>query len=435
MNDSLRVLCCAILLFAVVGCDLVDPMRPTPHADTDTFGNLIEVVPDASEDGVWVATIRAGVPRALGRAEQAPPTPDVSPGIVARVTITRDTVVTVDDHSAFVMDIGPGTEVVAIPVPGTTMMLGDKELQFEAEQLMDFSTYARWRLPKLDLANAVPPLEDPTSINSDGIEHGPVPVGDGRILYFTARLRRPTEPNGSWIGATRDGIRPPGSDERVFERSYRTELGPGGWSMPVVVEIPGTEGAEQVQVTWVSADERRCMVTVSESGGEPWVGTSTRTGSDRAWGTVDVVAATEGGDAYDAVMQYGSAGRMVFASTRNGSSDLFIFDPAVGPAQPLQPSINTGGMEWCPRVGPANELYFVRGNRQLRFQDGTLHEVRPAGPHRAVVIEAQPSADGAWLFMAAPKLRPVEPDLDIEVAPLEADGQLGAPIPIDDWRP
>ena len=78
MTDSVRVLCCVMMLLAVVGCDLVDPMRPAPHADTDTFGNLIEAVPDPSEDGVWIATIRAGVPRALGRAEQAPPTPDVS---------------------------------------------------------------------------------------------------------------------------------------------------------------------------------------------------------------------------------------------------------------------------------------------------------------------------------------------------------------------
>jgi hypothetical protein len=221
----------------------------------------------------------------------------------------------------------------------------------------------------------------------------------------------------------------------VFERSFRTELGPDGWSTPAVVEIPGTEAAEQVQVTWVSPDERRCMVTVSESGGEPWVGASARSDTGQTWGGVDIVAAAEGGDAYDAVMQYGSAGRMVFASTRNGSSDLFIFDPAAGPAQPLQPSINTGGMEWCPRVGPTNELYFVRGNRQLRFQNGMLHEVRLPGPHRAVVIEAQPSTDGAWLFMTAPKLRPVEPDLDIQVAPLEADGTLGRAVPIDDWRP
>jgi len=435
MTDSVRVLCCVMMLLAVVGCDLVDPMRPAPHADTDTFGNLIEAVPDPSEDGVWIATIRAGVPRALGRAEQAPPTPDVSAGIVARVTVTRDTVVTVDDEPAFVMDIGPGTEVVAIPVPGTTTMLGEKELRFEAEQLMDFETYARWRLPKLELAGADSPLEDPTRINSAGVEHGPVPVGDGRVLYFTARLRRPTEPGGSWIGAARDGLRPPGSDERVFERSFRTELGPDGWSTPAVVEIPGLEAAEQIQVTWVSADERTCMVTISESGGEPWVGVSTRSDTGQPWGVVDVVAATEGGDAYDAVMQYGSGGRMVFASTRNGSSDLFIFDPAAGPAQPLQPSINTGGMEWCPRVGPTNELYFVRGNRQLRFQDGTLHEVRLPGPHRAVVIESEPSNDGAWLFMTAPKLRPAEPDLDIQVAPLEADGTLGTAIPIDDWRP
>jgi hypothetical protein len=435
MNLATRLLWLAAASAVLGGCDLVDPMRPMPHPDTEIFGNLLEVTSDPGADGVWIATLRAGVPRALGRADESRPTPDVDEGIVATVTVTRDTVVTVGGELAAVEDIGPGTEVVAIPVPGTTTMIGEKDLRFEAGQLMDFATYARWRLPKLELAGNRPPVENPDRINSDGVEHAPVPVGDGRVLYFAARLRRPVTPGDPWVGARRDGIRPANPDERVFERSYRTELGPDGWTRPEIVEIPGTQTAEQVQVTWVDRAELSCLVTVAEPGGEPWVGRSVRSSTDRPWETVEPVEAAGGGDAYDAVVMFGSPARMVFATNRDGSSDIYLHDPEFGPAQRLQPAINTGGMEWSARVGPDNELYFVRGDRQLRFQDGRVHEVRLPGPHRVVVIEAAPTADGRWLFMTTPRLRPVELDLDILVAPLAADGLPGPAIAVDDWRP
>ena len=92
------------------------------------------------------------MPRALGRSDDARPTPDVAGGITAVVVVTGDTVVLVDDRPVALMDIGPGTEIVAIPVPGTTTMVGENEIHLEAAQLMDFETYARWRLPKLQLA-------------------------------------------------------------------------------------------------------------------------------------------------------------------------------------------------------------------------------------------------------------------------------------------
>ncbi len=435
MKRAARLLICFAALAVIGSCDLVDPMRPMPHADTETFGNLLEATPSPTEEGVWITTIRAGVPRALGRADGSRPTPDVAGGIIAEVTITRDTVVIVADRPGAIEDISAGTEVVAIPVPGTTTMIGEKELRLEAEQLMDFATYARWRLPKLELADAPSPVENPDRINSDGVERGPVPVGDGRVLYFSARLRRPATPGGDWIGAPRSGLRPPTADERVFERSFRTELGVDGWSAPEIVEFPGTDSAEQVQVTWVSDDERRCLVTLAEPGGEPWVGAAERDAADRPWGAVEPTTAVDGGDAYDAVVMAGSPERMVFATTRDGSSDLYLFDPAVGPAQPLQPTINTGGMEWCPRIGPVNELYFMRGDRQLRFQGGRVDEVRLAGPHRTVLIESATTSGGDWLFVVTPKLRPVELDLNIHVARLADDGSLGDPIPVDDWRP
>lgn len=434
-----RVSCIALsllLLAALSACDLVDPMRSTPHADAETFGNLLELGPDPSRDGAWIAKIRVGVPRALGRSEEARPTPDVAGGIVAVVVVTGDTVVTVDGHPGILENIGPGTEVVAIPVPGTTVMLGEKEIRMEAAQLMDFATYAGWRLPRLKLADGVVDIEEGIDrINSAGTEGGSVPVGDGRVLYFTARLRSPEVPDGGWIGARREGLSEPAAGERSFNRSYRTELGTEGWSTPELVVIPGTEATDHVKLTWVSADERRCYVTVSQADGEPWVGISERPSASDPWGEIVPMEATGEQDAFDAAAMSKSLEKTVFASTRNGSGDLFLHDPAVGSAQQLQPEINSGGLEWGTRIGPKNELYFVRGDRQLCFRSGRVEEIRLPGPHRIVMIEAAPTADGEWLFFSMPRLRPVELDFDIYVAAVAPDGSLGEAVPVDDWRP
>jgi len=434
-----RVSCLVLSLLVLtvfLGCDLVDPMRPSPHADTETFGNLLESGPHPSRNGAWIAKIRVGVPRALGRTDEARPTPDIAGGIVAVVVVTSDTVVMVDDRPGILEEIDPGTEVVAIPVPGTTTMLGEKEIHLEAAQLMDFATYARWRLPMLKLADgSTGVVEDVDRINSSGIEGGPVVVGDGSVLYFSARLRPPEVPDGAWIGARREGLPSPADGDRSFDRSFRTELGAQGWSTPELVVIPGTDAAEHVKLTWVSVDEQRCYVTVSDSDGAPWVGISERPSLSRPWGEIVLMEATGEGDAFDAVAMAGTPEKIVFATTRNGSGDLFLHDPTIGPAQRLQPEINTGGLEWGSRIGPANELYFVRGDRQLRFQSGLVDEVRLPGPHRAVLIEAAPTTDGAWLFFAVPKFRPIELDLDIHVAPIAPDGSLGEGIPVDEWRP
>ena len=436
MSHVSRLALSLLVLFTLGGCDLVDPMRATPHADTEIFGNLLEYTRDPSREGAWIATLRIGVPRAIGRGDEARPTPDVAGGIIALVRVNADTVVVVDDHPAALQDISPGTELVALPVPGTTTMFGEKEIQLEAAQLMDFVSYARWRLPKLEIAGGmIDVVEDVNRINSAGIEGGPVPIGDGKVLYFSARLRSPGLPGGPWIGARRDGLSPPAEGERSFDRSYRTQLGEDGWSMPELVIIPGTEAAEHVKLTWVSTDESRCYVTVSEVDGSPWVGVSERPGAADPWGEIVRMEATGDGDAFDAVAMVGSPDKTVFATTRNGSGDLFLVDPAIGPAQQLQAEINTRGLEWGPRIGPADELYFVRGDRQLRFQAGRVSEMRLPGPHRTVLIEAAPTADGANLFFAVPKFRPIDLDLDIQVAPIHADGTLGAAVPVDEWRP
>jgi len=302
--------------------------------------------------------------------------------------------------------------------------------------LMDFVTYARWRLPKLDLpGDSFAVVEDENRINSSGVETGPVPVGDGTVLYFTARLRSPEVVGGEWVGARRAGLASPVEGQRSFERSFRTELREDGWSTPQLVVIPGTEAAEHVKLTWVSADERRCYVTVSEVDGTPWVGISERPSASDPWGEISPMEITGEGDAFDAVAMATTPEKTVFATTRNGSGDLFLHDPSIGPAQQLQSEINTGGLEWGPRIGPADELYFVRGDRQLRLQAGRITAVRLPGPQRTVIIEAAPTADGRWLFFAVPSFRPIDLDLDIQVAAIAADGSLGPAVPVDEWRP
>ena len=425
-----------LTLVAAAGCDLMDPMRQTPHADTEIFGNLLESGPNSAPAGSWTAKIHVGVPRTLGRADDARPTPDVAGGITAVVLVTSDTVVVVNDRFASLEELSPGTEVVAIPVPGTTTMFGEKEIRLEAAQLMDFATYVRWRLPKLHLSGEPSEvLEDENRINSSGVETGPVPVGDGAVLYFSARLRSPEVAGGEWVGARRTGLASPAEGERSFERSFRAELGKDGWSTPQLVVIPGTEAAEHVKLTWVSADERRCYVTVSEVDGSPWVGISERPSAGDPWGEISPMEITGEGDAFDAVAMATAPEKTVFATTRNGSSDLFLHDPSIGPAQQLQAEINTGGLEWGPRIGPVDELYFVRGDRQLRLHAGRITEIRLPGPQRTVIIEAAPTADGRWLFFAVPSFRPIDLDFDIQVAPITANGSLGPAVPVDEWRP
>jgi hypothetical protein len=427
---------CWLAIFAAAGCDLVDPMRSARQADTEIFGNLIEAERDPAGGEVWIATIRVGVPRALGAAGDARPTPDVAGGILAAVTVTPDTAVVVGDRFGALDDLRPGSEIVAIPVPGSTSMVGEKEVRFQAAQLMDFASYARWRLPKLTLpGNPEESPDDPELVNSSGVEHSPVPLAGGRVLYFSTRLRPPVTEGGDWIGAHREGLRPPLEGQRSFERSFRTELGDDGWSAPEAVTFPGTEEAEQVQVTWVSGDERRCLATVIEPGSSPWVGTSERSDPGDAWGEISRLQGLGEGDAFDAFFMTLAPEKLVFASERTGNSDLLLFDPAMAQALPLEPKINTGGAEWGSRVGPKNELYFVRDDRQLKFQDRKVVELRLPGPQRTVFIEAAATADRAWLFMSIPRYRPFDFDLDIWVAPVSADGTLGAPVPVDRWRP
>jgi hypothetical protein len=369
-------------------------------------------------------------------AEEGKPTPAVEKGLVATVTVGPDAIVFAKDGPAALEDIPPGTEVVVLPVPGTTQIRGSSDLRLEAATLMDFAAYSRWKLPKLP-GNIEPEVDDPARVNSSGSELAPVPVAGGRVLYFSAHLRPPATADEPWHGALRDGLAVPGEGEGIRERSYRTGLSGDGWTTPELVVFSGLESARQQRVTWVNEDETLCLVTVELPGDPPWVGVARRSTAAAGWGEVEPIEAV-GSQARDAVYLAGSTSKLVFASNRGGRErdDLFLFDPEVetGP-MPLQPEICSFGNEWSPRTGPEGELFFCREDRQLLFKGGQVRTLRLPGPHRAVVTQTAPSDDGKWVFFCMPRYRPLVNDDDIYVAAVGEDWSLGNPVPVDDWRP
>jgi hypothetical protein len=428
----------SICIVLTGACDFLDPARPTAQPDAEVFGNLIEVTRNPDDPDLWTAVIRVGPPRALRAAEEETgnPTPAVEKGLIATVTIGPDAIVIANDGPADLESIASGTEVVVLPVPGTTQIRGSSELWVEADTLMDFSTYSRWMLPKLVEATA-PDLDDPLVINSSGSELAPVPVAGGNVLYFSAHLRPPATAEDAWHGARRDGLAAQGEAIGGNERSYRTAVGNDGWSAPELVMFPGLEDAVQQRVTWVSEDETVCLVTVAMNSEPPWVGVARRSNAAAQWGEVEPIEGV-GGQSHDAVYLTGSRTKLVFASDRGGRDrdDLFLFDPDVetGPL-PLQPEICTFGNEWNPRTGPENELFFCREDRQLLLKGGQVRALRLPGSQRTVFTQAAPTADGKWVFFCMPHYRPLTFDEDIYVAPVGKDWSLGTPVPVDDWRP
>ena len=428
----------AIALVFVTACDLVDPARSTLQPDEEVFGNLLDAERSPDDPSQWIARIQAGTPRALRAAEEESgrPTPTVEKGLMVTVTVGPDAIVVAGDRPALLDEIDPGTEVVVIPIAGTTRMYGSSDLRLEAATLMDFATFRRWRLPNLS-STEIEVVENPALINSDGAEIAPIPVGNGEVLYFSAHLRPPAKEGDSWHGAHREGL--VNLDEEIIprERTFRTELVGGDWTQPRLVQFPGLEEAARVRVTWVSDDEKSCLVTVASPGEPPWIGRATRSKAGVAWGEPDRLEYL-GNDAQDGVYLTGSGTKIVFASMRDSRdrSDLFLYDPKNEDSPlPLEPQISTLGGEWSPRTGPRGELFFCREDRQLIFSGGQVRPLRLPGRHRIPFTQATLTSDGRWLFFCMPKYRPLDPDQDIYVASFGEDLKIGEPIPVDAWRP
>lgn len=425
-------------LVMVTGCDVVDPARPTAQPDAEVFGNLLDVETRADDPSAWTIRMQVGAPRSVRAADEeiGKPTPEVEKGTVATVSVGADAVVYVDDRPGLLEEIASGTEIVVLPVAGTTEMYGSSDLRVDASMVMDFTTYRRWRLPKLDTADEAP-ADDPTVINSTGSELAPVPVAGGTVLYFSAHLRPPVSAGDSWQGAFRDGFVEPGEGVSVVERSYRSELTAEGWTAPELVAFPDLEEAIQARVTWVSDDETACLVTVRFADQPAWVGKATR-GDARALWSAPRRLETLGDDARDGVYLTGSKTKIVFATNRGGGthSDLFLYDPKLEQgAGALQPPVFSNGNEWNPRTGPVGELLFGRDDRQLILKDGQVRSLRLPGPHRIPMSRAAISDDGRWLFFCLPTFRTPEMDEDIYVASVTGDYELGQPVPVDEWRP
>jgi hypothetical protein len=427
-----------VSLVMLCACDVVDPARPTAQPDVEIFGNLLGVERSPDDPGSWVVRIQIGAPRAIRAADEetGKPTPEIEKGMVATATVGQDAVVLVDDRPGLLEEIAPGTEVVALPVAGSTAMHGSNDLRLEANTVMDFRTYRRWRLPKLKYEGDVDE-DDPARINSAGAELSPVPVGNGSVLYFSAHLRPPATADDSWHGAVRDGLVEPEEGTVAVERSYRAKLTENGWTAPVLVQVEGLDEARQVRVTWVNGEETVALLTVTDSQGAVWVGRSARGDANSGWSEPERMEVL-GQDARDAVYLTGSTTKIVFVSYPPGGSqsDLFLYDPKSGEAPaPLQPPIFSTIDEWNPRTGPEGELLFDRGDRQLILKGGKVRPLRLPGPHRIPFTQAATTADGAWLFFCLPKYRTPEMDSDIFVAPIKEDFALGPAVAADDWRP
>ena len=357
---------------------------------------------------------------------------------MAEVTVTPDTVAVIGGRPAGNLDgLRPGMDVVALPVPGTTRLEGTERLLAEAALVADFESFRRWRLPK-----SLPPSEreaaggDPARIGSPGIEHAPVPLKGGTVLYFAARLRRPWQENAEWIGARRAGLEPGTAERPALERPFRTELGPDGWSAPEPVTFPGLDDAWTVRITWMNEEETLCLVTVRDAEGNRWVGRSERPRPGASWSPMERLAGAGEGSAEDAVYLAGSTKSFAFTTDRGGNLDIYLYYPKRGETpQPLDPRIDTAGAEWAPRTGPKNELLFCRGDRQLLYVGGVTRPVRVEAPLRIPLTEVNPTRDGKWLFACLPRYTPLELDQDIVVLPWIAPGKAGAPVPVDEWRP
>lgn len=423
----------------LTACDLLDPARPMTHPDTEVFGNLIDLEQVERDGPAWLARVRVGMPRAFLRAEQhdGRPTPSLEEGLVADVLVTSDTVVLAQGAAAPLENIALGSEVAVVPIVGTTRMLGTSNVTVEARYFTDFESFRRWQLPGLARPDDVEVVrDDPRMINSDGIERAPVPLANGRVLYFAARLRSPVSGN-EWLGARRDGLPQPSEGEVSVERVYRTELADDGWTPPAPVVFDGLEDAASVRLTWIDEDETSCLVTVENADGT-WAGAAERPASEGPWSSIERLAGLGEVATSDAHFLAGSRTKMVYVVQRlaGAPTDLWLFDPAVeNSPMPLQPEVNTPASETSPRVGPANELFFTRGDRQFVLAAGTLWQLVAPGPHRTVITDAAPTGDGTWVFACIPNFRPIELDQDIYVAPWLGDGRIGAPIAVDDWRP
>lgn len=433
-----------VVLFAVAalaGCGFQDPAAPVPQPDSQVFGRIAAIRDAGDGSGNREVEIRAGLPASLESVMQREGRllPAMEKDLQVRIRVTPDTVCVKDMLPADLGAFRVGQEVAVIPLAGTSALTGTKLLQAEAIALYDFRDYTVQYLPKaLDaLPESVASRRDPLRINSSGVERTPLPLRGGTVVYFGAGLL-PAVSGGDAPprGAERPGMRDAAGALAPWAvggtRPYRTELGTGGWSAPAPVELPGLDAESSATLTWIDDDETACLVEVRRLDGSVRLRSSRRPDARAPWGPLEAVAETGEKDAGDAQRFGKDGGALVWTSYGSADSNLWLAMPGAE-GQMLEPRINTGGSEWAPRVGPNTQLYFCRAERQLLFANGVVQAVRLPGEQRRPLLEAAPTADGAFLFHRVPRYTPGGIDWDLAVSARAGQG-WGPSVLLDDWR-
>lgn len=431
-----------LIVLIASGCGLQDVDTPVPQPDTVIFGRIAAIAPVAGDERSVEVEIVAGLPETMSNAlkEDGKPVPQLGKDLKVAVKVTSESLCVVDMVPTDIDAFRVGHEVAVVPLPGSSAMVGSKKLLATAAELFLFSAYqVRYLAGSLDtLGPEVTGAGDPRRINSGGPELSPLPLQDGKVLYFAAGLAASPRPDlrASPVGALRPGM---GTEEAPAAwavggyRPYRAELGKDGWSQPQPVVLEGIPEDASARFTWVRQNETEGLVEVLTLAGERQLWEVRRDDARKPWGALQRLTLPSGGSVGDAQRFGPTLDYLIWTAFEAESSDLWLQEPGKE-GQILEPRVNTLGPELAPRVGPKAILYFCRGDRQLLFENQVVREVRLPGKQRRPLLEAAPIADGSWVFCRIPRYTPGQLDWDIAVVPVK-DGAWGAPVPVDDWRP
>ncbi len=429
----------AVLVLA--SCALQDTSTPVPQPDILILGRLAGIRQLAEDPGVSEVTVTAGLPETMAAVmrREGRPLPQLEKDLVVKVRVTRDTICIVDGEPTDLAVFRVGQEVAIVPRPGSCAMVGSKLLLAEAGEFYHFAAYEVHHLPRAlgELPESVTTRRDPARINSAGQEQTPLPLARGKVVYFAAGLVPPIKEGDEPFGAVRAGMREPGGALAGWAvggvRPYRVAWGANGWGAPEPVVLAGLAEDASARISWINEAETSCLVEVIVPGAPVFLAEAKRPNAKAPWGPLERCAEATGASTGGG-QRFGREGRsLVWTVFTGGGSDLWLaVSGAAG--QPLEPRINTLGSEWAPRVGPGNTLYFCREQRQLLFANGIVQEVRLAGEQRRPLLEATPTADGAWLFFRIPRYVPGQVEWDLAVAAREGGGWSKA-VRLDDWRP
>lgn len=434
-----------ILVFAGIvigGCGPNPEVTPVAQPDTLITGRIAGVRPNPGDPSAAEIDVAVSVPEVLQESlrREGRPVPAMPKDykIVARVT--RDTVCVAASRAVDLAALRVGEEIVVLPVPGTTAMIGASRLDAEAAEVIQFQTYRASRMARsLDTVPAgFDPVGSAERINSPGPETTPLALAGGRVLYFAAGLASVQLASGAvTVGAVRPGMKTGAGSLAPWAvggtRPYRSEWRDGRWSAPTLIEFLALPMDATVRITWVNESETSCLVDVVENGDTHKLLASERSDAKSAWGALSPVGLATGASTGDGQRFGTSSKALVWTVFSPEGSDLWLsLDGKAG--QALDPRINTLGPEWAPRVGSKHELYFCRAGRQLLYQRGAVNEVRLPGAQLRPLLEAAPQAGGTLLFFRVPRYVFGEADSDIAVATRTPDGWSDA-IAIDDWRP